>query len=86
MGQVLADTGEVHRARGNSRVALLSQEFGVKPENTLREELSSGFASVVQVMKEGSWSRMRHVRAGMSCLVAAVQPNNRCPPAMLPRR
>lgn len=49
MGQVLADTGEVHRARGNSRVALLSQEFGVKPENTLREELSSGFASIVQV-------------------------------------
>ncbi|KAK2078869.1 hypothetical protein QBZ16_002559 [Prototheca wickerhamii] len=51
MGQVLADTGEVHRARGNSRVALLSQEFGVKPENTLRKELSSGFASVVQAMK-----------------------------------
>lgn len=49
MGEILPDTGEILRPRGNSRVVLLSQEFGVKPERTLREELHAAFGDMVQV-------------------------------------
>lgn len=48
-GKILADGGEVIKARADLRVAMLSQEFGVQLGRTLREEFLSAFEEAVQV-------------------------------------
>ncbi|KAL6767319.1 hypothetical protein ACKKBF_B34805 [Auxenochlorella protothecoides x Auxenochlorella symbiontica] len=50
-GKILADGGEVVKARADLRVAMLSQEFGVQLGRTLREEFLSAFEEAVQNAK-----------------------------------